>query len=172
MKGISPALLAPLARLDPLTDAQARTLSVLFTASYVGSLYATNLFASRASAASTKGKGQEQVSEASRQSAVGESSSGVAVPPVAATDQDGQLPSVAEGQSEAKDDTDDAPQPGDRDHPDTIRRRVMGVSVATGLSMGAVWYVVAVQGRTSMVDAVSSLQTPLASSNYIRCSKS
>lgn len=171
MKDISPALLAPLARLDPLTDAQARTLSFLLTASYVGSLYATNLFASRASAASINGKGQKQVSKVSSQTAAGESSSGVAVPPVSATDQVGHLPSAAESRGRAQDETDDAPRPGDRDHPDTIRRRVMGVSVATGLSMGAVWYVVAVQGLTSMVDAVSSLQTPLASSNYNRCSK-
>lgn len=158
MKGVSPLLLGPLEHLAPLSDAQARTLSLVFTASYVGSIYVTNVFARRSvvSSRQSKAAGTPSASKAGRN----EGEPGV--PPIAATDADGQAPRTGQdagmgGQrTKRREEDPDAPKPGDRDHPDTIKRRVTGVSIATGLSLGTVWYVVALQGDSSLTAAVST----------------
>lgn len=165
MKGVSPLLLGPLEHLTPLSDAQACTLSLIFTASYVGSIYFTNIFAQRSGTAST------QRANAAAKPSVGRSKTsigGPGVPPIAATDTDGRVIPVGEEGDEGAQNPKgraadpDAPKVGDRDHPDTIKRRVVGVSLATGLSLGAVWYVIAVQGSTSLGDAVSLRPVSLA----------
>lgn len=143
MKGVSSLMLEPLAQLGPLSEAQARTLSLVITASYVGSIYVTNLFIRSAPMAD-----REEVKQPG-------------VPPISATDADGRAPLGVEAQEgqcgragQGNEDEDERPKVGDRDHPDTIKRRITGVTVSTGLSIGAVWYVVSVHGDSSMRAAV------------------
>jgi prenyl protein peptidase len=165
MKGISPALLEPLGQLEPLTNAQARTLSLVFTASYVGSIYVSTFFAgfSAASTRTQRRTGGTSIGQRNDKGVEGLEGQpgpegpgdGVGIPPISASDTDAQAllkPPIRD--DEMEEEMDDAPKAGDRDHPDTIKRRIAGVTAATGLSLGAVWYVVAVQGGTGFAQAV------------------
>lgn len=64
-------------------------------------------------------------------------------------------PSTGDDQASDSQSDPDAPKPGERDHPATIRRRMKAVGVATALSLGGVWGVVKVQGGYTFVQAVS-----------------
>lgn len=53
--------------------------------------------------------------------------------------------------------TDEAePRSGSRDHPDSIRRRIRGVGLATAGSLLGVWWVVKQAGSYKGIDAVCS----------------
>lgn len=119
------ALPAPLAvGIAPRT---AHILSLLFTSTYVGSLYvAQKLFLSK-SAKSIKGtSGPDGVNT-------------TVVPPIAASSIDPN-----------------APQVGSRDHPDTIRVRMKAVGTATVLSLLGVFWTIKHFGSYQWTAAVSS----------------
>ncbi|WVQ80988.1 hypothetical protein IAT38_003095 [Cryptococcus sp. DSM 104549] len=129
---MDPSLALAAAGTPPLSSGAAHILSLLFTSSYVGSLYLSQtLFPPRprpkrtpsnASSPATSGTltPSSHPAEASR---AGDQT----LPPIAATDDD------ALGAEDPH-----APKLGSRDHPLTIRRRMAAVSVSTALSLGGV----------------------------------
>jgi prenyl protein peptidase len=104
-------------------------LSLLFTSTYVGSIYVSQI-----------------LFPSGKVRSFGRDSPGI--PPVAAGDFDGQVPRRLEG-----------PEVGSRDHPDTIKRRMKAVGTATVLSLGGVYWVIKQTGGYSWRGAVSPLGT-------------
>lgn len=123
---VSPALTLPAPLAIGITPRTSHVLSLLFTTSYVGSIYLSQLF-----------------SNASRRYVEAPPSTVTGIPPISATDSNAQS-SVEPG-----------PALGSRDHPETIKRRMKAVGAATLLSIGGVWYVVKETGRYSGSEAVS-----------------
>jgi prenyl protein peptidase len=104
----------------------AHLLSLLFTTTYVGSLYLAQTVGLPAYLRSRKVKFTSNAPE-------------LKVPPVSASDVDSNQPEV-----------------GSRDHPATIRIRMRAVGIATGLSLLGIYYVVKQTGNYGWNDAVSS----------------
>jgi prenyl protein peptidase len=104
----------------------AHLLSLLFTTTYVGSLYLAQTVGLPAYLRSRKVKFISTTPELN-------------VPPVSASDVDTNQPEV-----------------GSRDHPATIRIRMRAVGIATGLSLFGIYYVVKQTGNYGWQDAVSS----------------
>ncbi|KAI9636059.1 uncharacterized protein MKK02DRAFT_44760 [Dioszegia hungarica] len=141
----------PQLALNPLSSTSAHLLSFLFTSGYVGSIYISNHLASSGDAPKRKA-----AVSASSTGGTEENSTSLPLPPISAED--------------APDDAfldPSAPQPGDRNHPATIRSRMKAVGLATALSLGGVWYTVKTIGGYGAVEAVrptlSLLGLPLPS---------
>lgn len=100
-------------------------LSLLFTTTYVGSLYLAQTVGLPAYLRSRKVKSETNTP-------------GVKVPPVSASDVDSNRPEV-----------------GSRDHPATIKIRMRAVGIATGLSLFGIYYVVKQTGNYGWREAVS-----------------
>lgn len=105
----------------------AHLLSLLFTTTYVGSLYLAQTVGLPAYLRSRKVKFISTTPELN-------------VPPVSASDVD-----------------QDQPEAGSRDHPATIRIRMRAVGIATGLSLFGIYYVVKQTGDYGWREAVSLL---------------
>jgi len=105
----------------------AHLLSLLFTTTYVGSLYLAQTVGLPAYLRSRKIKLESNTPE-------------IKVPPVSASDVDSNQPEV-----------------GSRDHPATIRIRMRAVGIATGLSLFGIYYVVKQTGNYGWKEAVSCL---------------
>ncbi|ORY31997.1 hypothetical protein BCR39DRAFT_525125 [Naematelia encephala] len=103
----------------------AHVLSLLFTSSYVGSIYVSQLFASHL----RLGPGQSKL---------------LPIPPISSTDSD----AIPEMPTEAR----RTPEPGSRDHPDTIRTRMKAVGLATVGSLGGVWWTVRRVGGLGLIE--------------------
>jgi len=105
----------------------AHLLSLLFTTTYVGSLYLAQTVGLPAYLRSRKVKFISDAPE-------------IKVPPVSAGDVDSNQPEV-----------------GSRDHPATIKVRMRAVGIATGLSLFGIYYVVKETGNYGWKEAVSSV---------------
>ena len=105
----------------------AHLLSLLFTTTYVGSLYLAQTVGLPAYLRSRKVKSTSSTPE-------------IKVPPVSAGDVDSNQPEV-----------------GSRDHPATIKIRMRAVGIATGLSLFGIYYVVKQTGNYGWKEAVSSV---------------
>lgn len=124
---VNPSLALPMALQIGLPAQTSHLFSLLFTSTYVGSIYLSQLFTSATTAKTSR------------------TTSTPAIPPISATDVDGQIPASPPG-----------PAVGSRDHPETILRRMKAVGTATILSIGGVFYVVKTSGSyLSWLDAVS-----------------
>ena len=123
MGPIHESLVLPAPLAVGISPASAHLLSLLFTTSYVGSLYIFQALRPRPRARSSHVKGTRHP----------------VVPPVAASDVDA---------------IDGVPEPGSRDHPDTIRLRMKAVSVATAASIFGVWLLVKETGGYGLRRAV------------------
>jgi hypothetical protein len=104
----------------------AHLLSLLFTTTYVGSLYLAQTVGLPAYLRSRKVKFASNTPE-------------IKVSPVSASDVDSNQPEV-----------------GSRDHPATIRIRMRAVGIATGLSLFGIYYVVKQTGNYGWKEAVGS----------------
>lgn len=105
----------------------AHLLSLLFTTTYVGSLYLAQTVGLPAYLRSRKIKLESNTPE-------------LKISPVSAGDVDPNQPEV-----------------GSRDHPATIRIRMRAVGLATGLSLSGIYYVVKYTGNYGWKEAVSCL---------------
>ena len=128
MGPIHPSLALPSLLSVGIPPRDSHILSLLFTTSYVGSLYVARLLLP------------------TKKSARPSSSPAPGLPPVAATDSDAQVPMQRRA----------GPEVGSRDHPDTIRLRMKAVGIATVASLGGVWYVVKQASDLSFRSAVSA----------------
>jgi prenyl protein peptidase len=117
-----------------ITPRSAHLLSLLFTTTYVGSLYLAQTIGLPAYLRSKTIKANS--SDAAPQ---------VDAPPIAASDVDPNTPEVRS-----------------RDHPATIRIRMKAVTTATGLSLAGVYWMVKQTGQYTWAQAVSTGQTPIA----------
>jgi len=130
MGPIHPSLALPALLSVGIPPRDSHILSLLFTTSYVGSLYVARLLLP------------------TKKSARPSSSPNPGLPPIAATDSDAQVPMQRRA----------GPEVGSRDHPDTIRLRMRAVGIATVASLGGVWYVVRQASGLSFRSAVSASQ--------------
>lgn len=120
---INPSLSLPPTLATGISPTSAHVLSLLFTSSYVGSMYLSHLFArSRPPPGSSSTSIRMKVSKPPEQ--------------IIADNAD-----------------DDTPVPGSRDYPDTIRSRMKAGSIATAASLGAVWWVVKEAGGYGVIAA-------------------
>ena len=141
MKPVHPNLALPSALTVGIPPQTSHILSFLFTTSYVGSLYVARLLLP-----SPKAKSSRSVGSASRPG----------VPPVSATEADGQAPF----QSRAR-----GPEVGSRDHPETIRLRMKAVGLATLACLAGVWCVVKDASGLRFFAAVCQSLVPLIRSD-------
>lgn len=154
MVSTHPSLELPLPLITGLHSSTAHLLSLAFTSSYVGSIYLAKKLlqppTSTCSPSSIPPNGSStlpnvtSLSEADVQLGTAD----VTIPP---------LPT--------------GPEPGSRDHPDTIKSRMKAVGVATASSLICVWGVVKALGGYSALEAVSHLDlllhNPEIISNHI-----
>lgn len=132
MGPVHPSLSLPSALAVGISPQTSHILSLLFTTSYVGSLYVARLLLPTSKSDVNKPTG---------------SSLQPGISPVSATDDDAQVP--LRGRVSG-------PEVGSRDHPDTIRLRMKAVGLATLASLGGVWYVVKNVSGTSPRSSVSA----------------
>jgi len=137
MGPVHPSLSLPSALAVGISPQTSHILSLLFTTSYVGSLYVARLLLPTSKPDVNKPTG------ASPQPGIS---------PVSATDDDAQVP--LRGRASG-------PEVGSRDHPDTIRLRMKAVGLATLASLGGVWYVVKNVSGTSPRSSVSAQRCKL-----------
>ena len=127
MGPISPSLGLPPPLALGITPQSAHLLSLLFTTTYVGSLYLAQTIALPASIRSKKVK-----------PATSDGKPEIEVQPIASGDVDAHQPEV-----------------GSRDHPETIKIRMKAVGVATSLSLFGIFWVVKDTGNYTWQQAVS-----------------
>ena len=127
MGPISPYLSLPAPLVLGIIPQSAHLLSLLFTTTYVGSLYLAQTIALPASIRSKKVK-----------------------PPTPDSKPEIEVQSIASGDVDAH-----QPEVGSRDHPETIKIRMKAVGVATSLSLFGILWVVKDTGNYAWGQAVT-----------------
>ena len=125
MGPLSTKLVLPVPLVLGIQPQTAHLLSLLFTTTYVGSLYLAQTIGLPACLRSRSVKTTSDKPE-------------IGVQPIAASGVDSTLPEV-----------------GSRDHPATIKIRMRAVGIATGLSLFGIYYVVKDTGNYGWIEAVS-----------------
>ncbi|WVW81604.1 hypothetical protein I302_103599 [Kwoniella bestiolae CBS 10118] len=114
---MDPSLTLPPSLVGIITPSTAHALSFLFTSSYVGSLYISQKFLSTST----------PTPKSSRPITPKEDGNSPAIPPISSTDVDDVEIRYENG-----------PKPGSRDHPETIKKRMIAVTISTVLSLSGV----------------------------------
>jgi prenyl protein peptidase len=133
MGPISPYLGLPAPLALGITPQSAHLLSLLFTTTYVGSLYLAQTIGLPAYNRSKKVK-----------STTSDTKPEIEVQPITSSDVDPHQPEV-----------------GSRDHPETIKIRMKAVGVATGLSLFGIYWVVKQTGGYTWGQTVGYLVVPV-----------
>lgn len=147
MGPLHPSLSLPAALAVGIPPSHSHILSLVFTSTYVGSLYLAQLVL----AGHAKPPQQSKTAPAS-----------VGIPPASATGTDVDANSDVRAEYTASSSSlSSSPEPerGSRDHPETIRLRLRAVQLATTLSLAGVYYVTETSGGYTWTGAVRGKDT-------------
>lgn len=133
---VHPSLSLPIQLQPGIPPQTAQILSLIFTSTYVGSLYLAQQFITRP---------QKTLNVSLRNKVDGNTAPAPTPPPIAASGTEDVV--LLNGAKVG-------PEVGTRDHPDTIRVRIKAVNIASIGSIGGVWWVVKSVGGYSAFSAV------------------
>ena len=145
MGPLHPSLSLPAALAVGIPPSHSHILSLLFTSTYVGSLYLAQIVLAG------HAKPLQQVKTAPAP---------VGIPAASATGNDVDANSdvrveyTASSSSSSSSSSSPEPERGSRDHPETIRLRLRAVQLATTLSLAGVYYVTKTSGEYTWTGAV------------------
>ncbi|WWC57989.1 uncharacterized protein I303_100524 [Kwoniella dejecticola CBS 10117] len=139
--------IAPPSLVGIISPSTSHALSFLFTTSYVGSLYLSHKLFTSSPSSSPKASIGGTPKKASTPDGNGNSP---AVPPISSTDEDDIDPNPYRAPG---------PKPGSRDHPDTIKKRMIAVTISTALSLSGVYLTInnASPSRSSIASISKSI---------------
>lgn len=142
MGPLHPSLSLPAALAVGIPPSHSHILSLLFTSSYVGSLYLAQLVLAGHAKPPQQGK---------------TAPAPVGISPASATGTDVDANSDVRAEYTASSSRE--PERGSRDHPETIRLRLRAVQLATTLSLAGVYYVTKTSGGYTWTGAVRGKDT-------------